>query len=280
MDRNRDNVAVSALYTAATWQWAGLECADFVTPAQSRRLFRQVNAFLRLYRWINPSSYSLPHQLLYRHAAIDHLVQQAGHARVLELAAGFSARGSRFSRDPALRYIELDLPDMVHSKRRQLLASAAGRAVLARQNFELRAADALHVDLAAEFSGTPVSVISEGLMMYFTRAQQMQVWQGIVRLLQASGGVYLFDYIPLPDAPQRSLPGRLLHFLRLHVLRLRGDFTYDERDRYGVRADLLRAGFTQVEIIDTGAVASAWRLPQAAVPTRTLIYVCQVRRPQ
>ncbi len=279
MDRNRDNVAVSALYTAATWRWAGFECAEFVTPAQSLPLFRWVNRVQSLYRWINPAVYSLPHQLLHRHAAIDKLLADAGLARVLELAAGFSARGSRCSRDPRCQYIEFDLPDMIRSKREQLAASADGRAVLARSNFELRAGDVLHVDFLADFVGSPLAVLSEGLMMYFSREQQMQVWRQVAQLLRVCGGVYLFDYIPLPDEPQRSGLGRFLHFLRARVFRWRGDFAYDARDRHEVRCDLHLAGFEVVDIVDTGQVAAAWQLPQAMVPTRTLIYVCKARRP-
>ena len=47
---------------------------------------------------------------------------------------------------------------MVAYKQRQLAASAQGRAVLARPNFELRAADVLSLDFAREFAGGPISL--------------------------------------------------------------------------------------------------------------------------
>lgn len=275
MDKNKDNIAVSALYTAATWRWAGFPCADFVTPENALPVFRLVNAFMLLYRLINPGKFSLRHQLAHRHGAIDHLLTSAGNPRVLEIAAGFSARGSRISADRHIDYTEVDLPDMVRIKQSHLAQSQQGQAVLARSNFHLRAGDVMKLDFAGEFSGAPVTVISEGLMMYFDRTAQLDIWQRISALLRQSGGVYLFDYIPLSDEPKRSFAGLFLHFLRLHVFRIRDDFAYDNRSREDVARDLRAAGFDDIEIIDTGAVASRWNLHEANIASRTLIYACR-----
>lgn len=284
MDTNKDNVAVSALYTAGTWQWAGLSAADVVTPEDAGPVFRVVNAYMRLYRWLNPRTFSLRHQLLHRHAAIDRLLTDSGCSRVIEVASGFSPRGVSFSADPACEYTEIDLPDMVAAKRRQLEASEAGRSALQRGNFSLRAGDITRLDFVAEFAGAdsegradsqPTAVISEGLMMYFKREQQLAIWRSIAALVAATGGVYLFDYIPLSEEPPRSWLGRILHFLRVRVLGIQGDFAYDQRDRDAVAADLRASGFTRVESFSTGDVAADWGLPQAGVATHTLIYCCR-----
>lgn len=275
MDRNKDNVAVSALYTSAVWQWAGLPGAELVTPPDAERVFRFVNGYMRFYQRINPHIFSLPHQLLHRHAAIDHLLRQSGCARVVDVACGFSPRGLGFSADPALDCHDIDLPDMARARRKRLEASAGGRAVLARANYSLRAGDVTTLDFSAEFGDRPTAVVSEGLMMYFPRERQLPIWRGIARMAAANGGVYLFDYIPLSEDPERSGLGKLLHFIRTRVLRLRGDFVYDERDRDAVAADLRACGFDQVEAFSTGDIAQAWGLPQAEVPTRTIIYRCR-----
>ncbi len=284
MDTNKDNVAVSALYTAGTWRWAGFAAADVVTPQDADPVFRLVNAYMRFYRWLNPRTFSLRHQLLHRHAAIDHLLAGSGCQRVIEVASGFSPRGVSFSADPAREYIEIDLPDMVAAKRRQLEASEAGRVALQRGNFSLRAGDMTCLDFVAEFAGTasadaadsqPTAVISEGLMMYFPREQQLAIWRSVAALVIATGGVYLFDYIPLSEEPPRSWLGRLLHVLRVRVLGIRGDFAYDQRDRDAVAADLRACGFARVESFSTGDVAADWGLPQAGVATHTLIYCCR-----
>lgn len=276
MDKNKDNVAVSAFYTAATWQWAGLDGAAVTTPADAAPVFNAVNTYLRFYRWLNPQTYSLRHQLLHRHAAIDHLRAESGCRHTIEVASGFSPRGLSVSADLQAHYLEIDLPDMIVAKQRQLAASEAGRVALARPNFRLQAGDVTRLDFAADFPGQPVAVISEGLMMYFRREQQLPIWQGIARRLAVTGGVYLFDYIPLSEEPPRSWPGRLLHLLRVHVFRLRGDFAYDQRDRAAVAADLRACGFDQVDSFSTAEVARGWGLPQADVPSRTLVYRCRV----
>lgn len=276
MDKNQHNIAVSALYTAGVWQWAGLTAADVVTPPDSRPVFRFVNAYLLLYRLINPQAFSLRHQLLHRHAAISHVLDRSGCDRVVEVACGFSPRGAGISADPSVDYIELDLPDMVASKRRHLEGSEAGRAILARPNFRLRGGDIHALDFAADFTGRRTAVVTEGLMMYFTREEQLPIWRRIADLVRATGGVYLFDYIPLSEEAPRSGWGSLLHAFRVKMLGIRGDFAYDHRDRQAVADDLRTAGFDHVEAVSTGDVARAWALPQSSVPSRTIIYCCRV----
>jgi O-methyltransferase involved in polyketide biosynthesis len=281
MDKNKDNVAVSALYTAGTWQWARLSGAELVTPAGARSVFRVVNLYMTLYRLLNPSTYSLRHQLLHRHAAIDHLLAASGCQRTIEVGCGFSPRGARVSADPGQEYIEVDLPDMVIHKRRQLEGSASGRSVLARKNFRLHTGDIVALDFAQEFrQESPVprtAVVTEGLMMYFTRDQQLPIWRSIARLVSQSNGVYLFDYIPLSEEPGRSLLGRLLHAFRVRVLGIKGDFAYDQRDRHAVAEDLVACGFEAVESFATTDVAKAWGFPQADARSRTIIYCCRPR---
>ncbi len=276
MDVNKDNIAVSALYTAATWHWAGLANADTVTPANAHGVFKLVNAYMVFYRWLNPRSYSLPYQLLHRHSAIDYLLKHSGCQRVIEVACGFSPRAATFSADPACWYVEMDLPAMIAHKQAQLEASAAGRAILARPNLQLRAGDITTHDFAADAGNAPTAIITEGLMMYFNREQQLPIWRSIATALQASDGLYLFDYIPLSEEPPRSWLGRMLHHVRVHWFGIVGDFAYDNRDRDAVAADLRRCGFSHVQCHVTGEVADAWGLPSGKVPTRTLIYACRV----
>ncbi|AXI01745.1 class I SAM-dependent methyltransferase [Aquirhabdus parva] len=273
MDTNKDNVAVSALYTAGTWQWAGLPGSDAVTPADSERVFSFVNRYMVFYTFLNPKTFSLRHQLLHRHTAIDYLREQSGCTRTVEVACGFSPRGASVSADPAQEYIEIDLPDMITFKERQLQKSAEGRQVLARDNFKLRPDNILTLDFVANFADRRTAVITEGLMMYFTREQQLPIWQSIARLVNTTDGVYLFDYIPLSEEPARSWLGAILHFFRVKLFG-KGDFAYDQRNREDVAQDLRASGFGQVESFITGEVASLWNLPQANVPSRTIIYRC------
>lgn len=275
MGKNRQRIPHSALYTSATWQWGRLPCADLVTPAGAGRVFWLVNAFLFLYRLLNPRKISLRHNLLHRHAAIDTLLRRSFCRQAIEIAAGFSPRGCMVSADTAWRYYEVDLPEVVALKRAQLTASVDGQAVLSRPNFFLLAGDITRLDFSAPFDRQPTFVITEGIMMYFRRDAQMAIWRNIAAFIEAQGGEYVFDYIPLEDEPPRSRLGQWLSDWRHRRVNLPSDFAYDERTRLEVVQDLQAAGFSQVEAIDTGQIAQDWGLPHARVPTRTIIYHCR-----
>lgn len=272
MTFDKNEIPPSALYTAATWRWGQISCADLVTPANASRVFHFVNAWSFLYRLLNPRWHSLKHTLLHRHFGIDHLLRQARCRQVIEVAAGFSPRGSAVSADPALRYFEVDLPSVIATKRRLLEATAAGRGVLARGNFALVAGDAGALDWS-RFGSQPSFVITEGLMMYFDRTTQMRVWGEIARFLGRNRGEYVFDYLPAPEEPARSLAGRVLSRLR------RGSrgrtFPCDGRSRHEIAEDLRAAGFGQIDIHGSVEFASAWQLPHARARTRVVLYRCR-----
>lgn len=274
MGLNRQRIPHSALYTAATWKWGKLPYANTVAPAGANRVFRIVNGFMVLYRWLNPRKISLKHNLLHRHTAIDALIRRSKCRQVIEIAAGFSPRGCMFSKDPGWRYFEIDLPEVVASKRAQLESSEVGREVLARPNYALLEGDITQLDFSGTFAAEPTVIVSEGIMMYFKRDMQMDIWKNIARFIRAQGGQYIFDYIPIDDEPPRSALGQTLSNLRHSLTRLPPDFAYDERTREDVRLDLLKAGFSAVEAIDTRNVAHDWCLPHPDVATRTIIYHC------
>src|SRR5580658_3312523 len=103
------DLAVTALYTAGVWAWAGLPGADLCNHEDSRRVFGATNAALGAARLLKPGSPSLKHALVHRHTMIDHLLRASGARQVVELAAGLSPRGAVFSADLGLRYTEVDL---------------------------------------------------------------------------------------------------------------------------------------------------------------------------
>ena len=272
VDTNKDNIPVSALYTSATWQWARLPCAELVVPEGANSLFRIVNAYMGLYRWLNPKKLSLQHMLLHRHTAINRLLRTAACPQVIEIAAGFSPRGSMASADPDVRYFEVDLPDVVELKRKRLQGTVGGRAVLERENFELCPGDVTQLDFA-EFPQRRSFVITEGLMMYFKRDEQLRIWRNIAAHINACGGEYVFDYIPLDDEPPRSAFGEMLSRWRSRWQK--PAFAYDDRTRMQVADDLRSAGFTNVEAYNSADIAREWQLPAHDVPSRVIVYRCR-----
>lgn len=271
VDTNKDNIPVSALYTSATWHWGKLPCSDLVLPAGATALFRTVNFYMVLYRWLNPQKFSLQHTLLHRHTAINRLLVNAACTQVIEIAAGFSPRGSMISEDPSVNYIEVDMPEVVELKHKQLLSSADGKRVLARKNFTLQSGDATRLNFS-EFPQQPSFVITEGLMMYFKRDQQLDIWRAIASHINACGGEYIFDYIPLDDEPPRSLPGKFCSAVR--SLWLKPTYAYDGRTRMQIADDLRSAGFKNVDVYSSDEIAREWCLPKSDIPTRVIIYRC------
>jgi O-methyltransferase involved in polyketide biosynthesis len=271
MSLDKNNIPPSALYTAATWQWARFPGAELVTPPNARPVFRVMNAYSSLYRLLNPHWHSLKHTLLHRHAGIEHLLREAKCPQVIEIAAGFSPRGTALSADPSLRYFEVDLPPVIAAKRAMLQSTLAGQRILRRENFVLLEGDVAAMDWT-RFAARPSFIITEGLMMYFDRAMQMPIWRAIAGFLRGNRGEYVFDYLPLPDEPRRSIAGRLLSRMRGAQRRA---FACDGRNRHEIADDLRAAGFSDIVVHSSVDFASAWNLPHAKAHTRVILYRCR-----
>jgi O-methyltransferase involved in polyketide biosynthesis len=274
VDKNKEDIPVSALYTAATWQWGRLPYADLVTPQGAQAVFRVGNAYMFLYRCLNPQWHSLKHTLLHRHSAINYLLRHAGCRQIIELAAGFTPRGSMVSADQNYCYFEVDLPPVVTLKRACLQRTDQGKAVLLRPNFVLREGDVTHLDFTPAFPAQPSFIITEGLMMYFRRNLQMEIWRRIAEFLRANGGEYVFDYLSRSDEPVRSVLGRGLKRLKNRFNHGETGFPCDDRGRTDIVRDLHRAGFVKVAISDSREIATAWDLPFPRAPSRVTIYQC------
>lgn len=275
MDRNEQQIPYSALFTAATWQWAELPAAKITTPEGSDKLFRIVRGYNNLYRLLNPDTYQLHEMLLHRHLVINRLIRENPQPRIIEVAAGLSPRGCQFSQSPDTEYVEVDLRQVVKLKRSQLLKSAEGTEVLARMNFHLIEGDITSPSLWHGFSSKASTVITEGLMMYFNRKSQMDIWKQIALFTRLNGGEYLFDYIPLELTPKRSFVGKLLSGLRRLLLNNRTHYYPDNRHSDAIVADLRAAGFSKVEKIRCSSVAWEWQLPFPEADSRVMIFRCR-----
>ncbi len=275
MSRDKDKIPQSAKYTSATWLWGGLPYAEVTAPKDAMGIFKKVNIYMRLYRLINYRKHSLHHTLLHRHTMINHLFNQGKFSQVVEVAAGFSPRGCALSQDQEIDYYEVDLPDVVRLKRNQLACHAKGSEVLARSNFHQIAKSILDIDFAKDFPHKKSFFITEGLMMYFSRSEQLDIWKNIADFTQQCGGEYVFDYIPLDAVPERSLVGRALHRIKAWFGGDGQGYCYDERTRWDVRDDLLAQGFKDVSVIDSYDTVKSWGLPYSHVKTRVIVYHCR-----
>src|SRR4051794_3966084 len=190
--------------------------------------------------------------LLGRHRVIDALLEEAiadGRAgQVLEVAAGMSPRGWRFTeRHPALLYVEAALPDMAARKRAAL--ERIGRPPTHRAVDIDALADGGPLSLDAVADGLDddqgLAIITEGLLSYLPRDAVLKLWSGFARTITRFGrGVYLADlHLDTDASPVISRPfaGLLSAFVRSPV-------TVHFADEDEARATLLDAGFSEVAL--------------------------------
>jgi O-methyltransferase involved in polyketide biosynthesis len=194
-------ISPTAHYTSYVWFANGMSHAA-LSSRLGRALYYSMapldalhNAFAR--------SPGLEMTLLTRHKMIDHILEHdivAGRiGQVLEIAAGLSPRGYRFTRrHPALVYVEADLPDMAAHKARAL--DGAG---LRGAKHHVVAIDALADSGPASVAGVAAArldprrgtaIITEGLLNYFDRAAVQDMWRRFAQTLHGfPHGLYLAD---------------------------------------------------------------------------------------
>lgn len=266
------DLSVTALYTAHTWRWGKLDGADLFASRKSRDVFNATNLALGVARLVRRDLPSLRHGLVQRHVMIDRLVAAAGCGQVLELAAGLSRRGVTVSADPAIRYLEVDLPAMIAHKRRLLARSPRGRAIAARPNLVLIGHDVTTLDLDGALAPGPVCVVAEGLLMYLDAPAQQGLWRRLAALCAGRpGSAVVFDLVPFGEQPRPGRVGRGLERLFKRATRGR-TMAFDGRTRADLVAELRACGFTTVEQFEPGTAPAAWQLPFLTKPTQTLVW--------
>lgn len=273
--RPKKDLSVTALYTSQVWRWGGLSEADLFDTPQARSVFGAVNGALAISRLLVRGRPSLRHSLLHRHAMIDALWARSGVPQVLELACGLARRGAAATADPEITYVEVDRPHVIDAKRALLARTERGRAILARPNLNLVPGDAT-MDALDTFvdPSRPTFVIAEGLLMYLSAADQRLLWRRVAELFTRSGGTFVFDLVPACEQPA---PGRIARALGFVMRRFTGGhgLVRDARGRADIRAELLAAGFADVETIEPRDVAASFALPHPDARTQQLVFVCR-----
>jgi O-methyltransferase involved in polyketide biosynthesis len=226
-----ENVSPTAYATGAFWYRHGLSHRGLLLPQSERagRSFSVLRALVRLF-----GGGSLTAMMLARHKGLDAVLARAiddGRVgQVIELAAGLSPRGWRFTQKYGDRvdYIETDLPKMVALKDRLLSQSS-----LYGPRHRVVAVDALAASGANSLAALAdtldrsqgLAIVTEGLMSYLDHDAARGVWRRIAEVLKRfPHGVYLSDMYLRRDrhglgmllfrsAIQRSVRGRMfVHF--------------------------------------------------------------------
>lgn len=198
-----EKISPTAYATGQFWIRHGLSPVALGTP-QGRRLDRAFRLLIGGIRRL--SGVSLEAMMLARHRGIDARLKAAIDAgrvgQVIEIAAGLSGRGARFSQryGRRLQYLETDLPRMAATKRR--LLEAAGLASGRHRVLELDAlagtgATSLAAVAASLDPGIGTAIITEGLMNYLSPTDAQAVWRRIAEALgRFPQGLYLCDIYP------------------------------------------------------------------------------------
>lgn len=274
------DLSVTALYTSQVWAWGGLSYAHLFATPDAKRVFNKTNAALGAARVLDRTFAPLRHSLLHRHAMIDHLLRESGCRQVIELAAGFSRRGTATTSDPHMRYTEIDLPHVIGRKRELLKRTDEGREVLARPGLRLVGADVETIALK-EFAhpGEPVFVIAEGLLMYLATGARRDLFAKVRQLATTTGELqFVFDLMPATETPETGVVGRMLEAAMKRSTGGRG-FERSEQTRDDVVAALHEAGFDDAAAVTASDIARAWGLPDAARRTQVVLFIASCTRP-
>ncbi|WP_034268161.1 class I SAM-dependent methyltransferase [Haloechinothrix halophila] len=195
-----DRISPTAHYTGYVWVRNGLSHPALATGAGRLFCHALAPANATSARLGQPH---LEHYLLARHTVIDHLlteaIEQGRVAQVVEVAAGLSGRGLRFTQrfGDAITYIEADLPGMAERKRRMLRATGEQAATHCVEDVDAMrdSGPGSLADLASNLDPAKgLAIITEGLVNYFDQASVQTMWTRFASVLSGfSAGLYLSD---------------------------------------------------------------------------------------
>lgn len=246
-----DTISPTAHYTGAIWARNGLSHPALAT-AEGWVLFGALQPTMLASRLLGGPG--LEGMLLARHRIIDARLTEAIESRrvgqVIEVAAGMSPRGWRFSRryGDRLTYVEADLPAMAERKRRALTrAGALGDHHRVVDLDALTDSGRLSLPaLAGELEGAQgLAVVTEGLLNYFDRNTVEGLWERIAGVLDGfTDGIYLSDIVldgAVGGLVPRAFMAGLMVFVRGRVhLHFAGEAELERR--------LLANGFDAVAV--------------------------------
>ncbi|MPY80449.1 MAG: class I SAM-dependent methyltransferase [Actinophytocola sp.] len=240
-----DRISPTAHYTGYVWVRNELSHPALATGAG--RLFYNALAPANAAS-VRLGQPHLEHYLLARHEVIDHLlteaIEQGSVAQVIEVAAGLSGRGFRFTRRfDDVTYVEADLPAMAERKRRMLRATGEQAATHRVEDIDAMrdSGPGSLADLASSLNQSKgLAIITEGLVNYFDVTSVTAMWARFAHVLGGfPAGRYLSD-IHLGSANENRLNRTAVALLSAFV---RGQVHLHFTGTADAEAALRKAGF-------------------------------------
>ncbi|MEM9409874.1 MAG: class I SAM-dependent methyltransferase [Planctomycetota bacterium] len=122
--------------------------------------------------------------------------------QIIEFAAGISPRGFQWSQmSPGTIYVESDLPQLMIHKSKRIRNALLQRETVNRGILHCCAADVLDWESVSrplqDFDSTlPLIIVTEGLLLYFTKQEMEQFWRNMYKLLsQHPHAVWITDLV-------------------------------------------------------------------------------------
>ncbi len=240
------SVGLTAHYTAYAWYLLGVDEAHRFTTTQGRLLHLATKP-LRVLAPVVGFTDPMDILLTSRHLLLEYVIRREGERTFVEIASGLSPRGTAYSRDPEVCFVEVDLPHMSALKE-QLVGSARG----SDQHFVPGdATDPTLYETLAEHvrDRGPIIVVSEGLNAYLPRAGLEALVMNVGDFLRScGGGRFVLDINPADSVPRIGLFGRLV----IKAVQTVARFPVTLPVHSGVDGVQLmeRAGFTSIRLHD------------------------------
>ena len=145
-----------------------------------------------------------------RYKSIQNALEKRNMKQVLEFASGISLRGLAMTRDPALIYVETDLPGLNEEKLKLINIIKNRHNIGHRPNLFFYPVNILNFDeiepsLQNLDRKRPLAIVHEGLFQYLTRQEKTVAAKNIHKILEIFGGIWI-----TPDLDtEKSLHARL-----------------------------------------------------------------------
>lgn len=138
-----------------------------------------------------------------RYRTVDELARDSGYSAFMEVSSGYSFRALDFARDPLVRYIDTDLPELIATKRAILELMAESNPGLRDARVELEALNALDVkrfaSLVARFGDSSLCILNEGLLVYLDEEEKRALCSNVRAALMSQGGCWITGDIYVRD---------------------------------------------------------------------------------
>jgi O-methyltransferase involved in polyketide biosynthesis len=195
-------ISLTARLAAYMRRFSGLPFAEEI--AERLRARETFDALLRDHD-LTPDDllwYAPVFELRYR--SVTAAIRALGATQVLELASGVSLRGLEMTRDPAITYVETDLPALTGEKAELIAELRREHDLPDHGNLHVVAANALDAgELAAAAEslrpGDRTAIVTEGLLLYLSREEMATVARNVRDLLGRYPGAWI-----TPDFPIRA----------------------------------------------------------------------------